>query len=65
MKLQHPSKLGVFFFFVNLPGLSNGFGDGNKESEIDDSPGRKVEPRRRCASESSISSSNSLLCNSR
>ncbi|KAK9399511.1 bromodomain-containing protein 1 [Crotalus adamanteus] len=45
-------------------GLSNGFGDGNKESEIDDTPGRKVEPRRRCASESSISSSNSLLCNS-
>ncbi|XP_058046227.1 bromodomain-containing protein 1 isoform X2 [Ahaetulla prasina] len=45
-------------------GLSNGFGDGNKESEIADTPGRKVEPRRRCASESSISSSNSLLCNS-
>ncbi|XP_026569894.1 bromodomain-containing protein 1 isoform X2 [Pseudonaja textilis] len=45
-------------------GLSNGFGDGNKESEIHDTPGRKVEPRRRCASESSISSSNSLLCNS-
>ncbi|XP_063164010.1 bromodomain-containing protein 1 isoform X2 [Candoia aspera] len=45
-------------------GLSNGFGDGNKESELDDTPGRKVEPRRRCASESSISSSNSLLCNS-
>ncbi|XP_072856717.2 bromodomain-containing protein 1 isoform X6 [Pogona vitticeps] len=45
-------------------GLSNGFGDGNKESESDDAPGRKVEPRRRCASESSISSSNSMLCNS-
>ncbi|XP_070611466.1 bromodomain-containing protein 1 isoform X3 [Erythrolamprus reginae] len=46
-------------------GLSNGFGDGNKESEIADTPRRKVEPRRRrCASESSISSSNSLLCNS-
>ncbi|XP_048355623.1 bromodomain-containing protein 1 isoform X3 [Sphaerodactylus townsendi] len=45
-------------------GLSNGFGDGSKESELDDTPGRKVEPRRRCASESSISSSNSLLCNS-
>ncbi|XP_070804117.1 bromodomain-containing protein 1 isoform X3 [Pituophis catenifer annectens] len=45
-------------------GLSNGFGDANKESEIADTPGRKVEPRRRCASESSISSSNSLLCNS-
>ncbi|XP_003225020.1 bromodomain-containing protein 1 isoform X6 [Anolis carolinensis] len=45
-------------------GLSNGFGDGGKESETDDTPGRKVEPRRRCASESSISSSNSLLCSS-
>uniref|UniRef100_A0A8D0G2A3 Bromodomain containing 1 n=1 Tax=Sphenodon punctatus TaxID=8508 RepID=A0A8D0G2A3_SPHPU len=44
-------------------GLSNGFGDGSKESELD-APGRKLEPRRRCASESSISSSNSLLCNS-
>ncbi|XP_025071078.1 bromodomain-containing protein 1 isoform X3 [Alligator sinensis] len=45
-------------------GLSNGFGDGSRERELDDAPGRKVEPRRRCASESSISSSNSLLCNS-
>ncbi|XP_062438825.1 bromodomain-containing protein 1 isoform X3 [Rhea pennata] len=45
-------------------GLSNGFGDGSKEKTLDDTPGRKVEPRRRCASESSISSSNSLLCNS-
>ncbi|XP_027745362.1 bromodomain-containing protein 1 isoform X2 [Empidonax traillii] len=45
-------------------GLSNGFGDENKERALDDTPGRKVEPRRRCASESSISSSNSLLCNS-
>ncbi|KQK79477.1 bromodomain-containing protein 1 isoform X2 [Amazona aestiva] len=45
-------------------GLSNGFGDGSKERALDDTPGRKVEPRRRCASESSISSSNSLLCNS-
>ncbi|KAM6303510.1 bromodomain-containing protein 1 isoform 2-T2 [Podargus strigoides] len=45
-------------------GLSNGFGDGGKERVLDDTPGRKVEPRRRCASESSISSSNSLLCNS-
>ncbi|XP_051485752.1 bromodomain-containing protein 1 isoform X3 [Apus apus] len=44
-------------------GLSNGFGDGSKERALDDTPGRKVEPRRRCASESSISSSNSLLCN--
>ncbi|XP_063252894.1 bromodomain-containing protein 1 isoform X4 [Prinia subflava] len=45
-------------------GLSNGFGDESKERTLDDTPGRKVEPRRRCASESSISSSNSLLCNS-
>ncbi|XP_032867319.1 bromodomain-containing protein 1 isoform X2 [Tyto alba] len=45
-------------------GLSNGFGDGSNERALDDTPGRKVEPRRRCASESSISSSNSLLCNS-
>ncbi|XP_063998512.1 bromodomain-containing protein 1 isoform X2 [Pogoniulus pusillus] len=45
-------------------GLTNGFGDGSKERALDDTPGRKVEPRRRCASESSISSSNSLLCNS-
>ncbi|XP_010727258.2 bromodomain-containing protein 1 isoform X4 [Meleagris gallopavo] len=44
-------------------GLSNGFGDSSKERALDDSAGRKVEPRRRCASESSISSSNSLLCN--
>ncbi|XP_074083353.1 bromodomain-containing protein 1 isoform X2 [Macrotis lagotis] len=45
-------------------GLSNGFGGEAKEPEPDDGPGRRVEPRRRCASESSISSSNSLLCNS-
>ncbi|XP_031961432.1 bromodomain-containing protein 1 isoform X4 [Corvus hawaiiensis] len=45
-------------------GLSNGFGDESKDRALDDTPGRKVEPRRRCASESSISSSNSLLCNS-
>uniref|UniRef100_A0A8C2Y992 Bromodomain containing 1 n=1 Tax=Coturnix japonica TaxID=93934 RepID=A0A8C2Y992_COTJA len=44
-------------------GLSNGFGDSSKERALDDAAGRKVEPRRRCASESSISSSNSLLCN--
>ncbi|KAG8439877.1 hypothetical protein GDO86_005879 [Hymenochirus boettgeri] len=45
-------------------GLSNGYGEGNKEKEFHVTPGRKVEPRRRCASESSISSNNSLLCNS-
>ncbi|XP_029472092.1 bromodomain-containing protein 1 isoform X3 [Rhinatrema bivittatum] len=43
-------------------GLANGFGEGNRELDIP--PGRKVEPRRRCASESSISSSSSLLCHS-
>ncbi|XP_068956428.1 bromodomain-containing protein 1 isoform X4 [Petaurus breviceps papuanus] len=45
-------------------GLSNGFGGETKEPEPEDGPGRRVEPRRRCASESSISSSNSLLCHS-
>nr|XP_033814806.1 bromodomain-containing protein 1 isoform X5 [Geotrypetes seraphini] len=43
-------------------GLANGFGEGNQE--VDVPPARKVEPRRRCASESSISSSSSLLCHS-
>lgn len=52
-------------YFCYAVGLSNGFGDGSKERALDDTPGRKVEPRRRCASESSISSSNSLLCNTR
>ncbi|KAL4624912.1 bromodomain-containing protein 1-like isoform X2 [Arapaima gigas] len=40
-------------------GLSNGFVVG-QEKEL--SPSRQLEPRRRCASESSISSSGSLLC---
>ncbi|XP_075455926.1 bromodomain-containing protein 1 isoform X5 [Ascaphus truei] len=44
-------------------GLSNGYGEGDKEKEFELTPGRKVEPRRRCASESSISSNSSLLCN--
>ncbi|XP_041444449.1 bromodomain-containing protein 1 isoform X3 [Xenopus laevis] len=44
-------------------GLSNGYGEANKEKECTISPGRKLEPRRRCASESSISSNNSILCN--
>lgn len=52
-------------FLCYAVGLSNGFGDESKDRTLDDTPGRKVEPRRRCASESSISSSNSLLCNSR
>ncbi|XP_075064976.1 bromodomain-containing protein 1 isoform X4 [Mixophyes fleayi] len=45
-------------------GLPNGFGEGDKEKDIEVTPVRKVEPRRRCASESSISSNNSMLCNS-
>uniref|UniRef100_A0A6I8QNU2 Bromodomain containing 1 n=1 Tax=Xenopus tropicalis TaxID=8364 RepID=A0A6I8QNU2_XENTR len=44
-------------------GLSNGYGEGEKEKEFNITPGRKLEPRRRCASESSISSNNSILCN--
>ncbi|XP_061107992.1 bromodomain-containing protein 1-like isoform X4 [Conger conger] len=40
-------------------GLSNGF---VVEQEKELSPSRQLEPRRRCASESSISSSGSLLC---
>ncbi|XP_075713330.1 bromodomain-containing protein 1 isoform X2 [Rhinoderma darwinii] len=45
-------------------GLSNGFDGGDKEKDVEVAPVRKVEPRRRCASESSISSNNSMLCNS-
>ncbi|XP_040199582.1 bromodomain-containing protein 1 isoform X1 [Rana temporaria] len=45
-------------------GLPNGFGDGDKEKTIAVTPVRKLEPRRRCASESSISSNNSILCHS-
>nr|XP_023397783.1 bromodomain-containing protein 1 isoform X2 [Loxodonta africana] len=43
-------------------GLTNGFGGTRGEQELGSAPGRKAAPRRRCASESSISSSNSLLC---
>ncbi|XP_006876462.1 PREDICTED: bromodomain-containing protein 1 isoform X2 [Chrysochloris asiatica] len=43
-------------------GLTNGFGGARDEQELGSAPGRKATPRRRCASESSISSSNSLLC---
>lgn len=46
-----------------LPGLSSGFLGGEEEKELSESPsraGQAVEPRRRCASESSISSSSSL-----
>ncbi|XP_012645047.1 bromodomain-containing protein 1 isoform X5 [Microcebus murinus] len=43
-------------------GLTNGFGGARSEQEPGSGPGRKAAPRRRCASESSISSSNSPLC---
>ncbi|XP_020947015.1 bromodomain-containing protein 1 isoform X3 [Sus scrofa] len=42
-------------------GLTNGFGGARSEQELG-APGRKATPRRRCASESSISSSSSPLC---
>ncbi|XP_018423741.1 PREDICTED: bromodomain-containing protein 1 isoform X4 [Nanorana parkeri] len=45
-------------------GLPNGFADGDKDKVIEVTPLRKLEPRRRCASESSISSNNSILCHS-
>ncbi|KAM4883283.1 bromodomain-containing protein 1 isoform 6-T7 [Thomomys bottae] len=45
-------------------GLTNGFGGTRGEQEPGSGPGRKAAPRRRCASESSISSSNSPLCDS-
>ncbi|KAL2775449.1 bromodomain-containing protein 1 isoform 8 [Daubentonia madagascariensis] len=45
-------------------GLTNGFGGARSEQEPGSGPGRKTAPRRRCASESSISSSNSPLCDS-
>ncbi|XP_065801646.1 bromodomain-containing protein 1 isoform X2 [Muntiacus reevesi] len=45
-------------------GLTNGFGAtlGEQEPELGGAPGRTAAPRRRCASESSISSSSSPLC---
>ncbi|XP_033622058.1 bromodomain-containing protein 1 isoform X4 [Fukomys damarensis] len=46
-------------------GLTNGFGGSRNEQEPGSGLGRKSAPRRRCVSESSISSSNSPLCDSR
>ncbi|XP_021114433.1 bromodomain-containing protein 1 isoform X5 [Heterocephalus glaber] len=46
-------------------GLTNGFGGSRNEQEPGSGPGRKAAPRRRCVSESSISSNNSPLCDSR
>ncbi|XP_045690870.1 bromodomain-containing protein 1 isoform X2 [Phyllostomus hastatus] len=43
-------------------GLTNGFGGVRSEQEPGGGPARKAAPRRRCASESSISSSSSPLC---
>ncbi|XP_040089546.1 bromodomain-containing protein 1 isoform X3 [Oryx dammah] len=43
-------------------GLTNGFGAARGEQELGGTPGRTAAPRRRCASESSISSSSSPLC---
>ncbi|XP_037016060.2 bromodomain-containing protein 1 isoform X1 [Artibeus jamaicensis] len=43
-------------------GLTNGFGGMRSEQELGGGPARKATPRRRCASESSISSSSSPLC---
>ncbi|XP_024906799.1 bromodomain-containing protein 1 isoform X7 [Pteropus alecto] len=43
-------------------GLTNGFGGVRSEQEPDGAPGRKAAARRRCASESSVSSSSSPLC---
>ncbi|XP_062931591.1 bromodomain-containing protein 1 isoform X6 [Cynocephalus volans] len=45
-------------------GLTNGFGGARSEQGPGSGPGRMAAPRRRCASESSISSSNSPLCDS-
>ncbi|XP_008567181.1 PREDICTED: bromodomain-containing protein 1 isoform X2 [Galeopterus variegatus] len=45
-------------------GLTNGFGGARSEQGLGSGPGRMAAPRRRCASESSISSSNSPLCDS-
>lgn len=46
-------------------GLTNGFGGVRSEQEPGGLPGRKATPRRRCASESSIASSSSPLCDTR
>ncbi|XP_045869319.1 bromodomain-containing protein 1 isoform X5 [Meles meles] len=43
-------------------GLTNGFGGAQSEQEPGGAPGRRAAPRRRCASESSIASSSSPLC---
>lgn len=59
--VRHVDPLSLSFS-LNLSGLSNGF---VLEEQKALSPSRQQEPRRRCASESSISSSSSLLGNTR
>lgn len=61
-------QIQIFFFsepplvLFLLSGLSSGFLEVEEEKELEDSSraSRPVEPRRRCASESSISSCSSL-----
>ncbi|XP_017523306.3 bromodomain-containing protein 1 isoform X4 [Manis javanica] len=45
-------------------GLANGFGGTRSEQELGGTPGTRAAPRRRCASESSLSSSSGPLCDS-
>ncbi|XP_040346452.1 bromodomain-containing protein 1 isoform X5 [Herpailurus yagouaroundi] len=45
-------------------GLANGFGGARSEQGLGGAPGRRAAPRRRCASESSISSGSGPLCDS-
>nr|XP_036862653.1 bromodomain-containing protein 1 isoform X8 [Manis javanica] len=45
-------------------GLANGFGGTRSEQELGGAPGTRAAPRRRCASESSLSSSSGPLCDS-
>uniref|UniRef100_H3CMT2 Bromodomain containing 1 n=1 Tax=Tetraodon nigroviridis TaxID=99883 RepID=H3CMT2_TETNG len=57
------SKSFLSVVIPRLESLSSGFLGGEEEKELSESPsraGQAVEPRRRCASESSISSSSSL-----
>lgn len=48
-----------------VAGLANGFGGTRSEQELGGTPGTRAAPRRRCASESSLSSSSGPLCDSR
>ncbi|XP_036762539.1 bromodomain-containing protein 1 isoform X5 [Manis pentadactyla] len=45
-------------------GLANGFGGTRSEQELGGAPGARAAPRRRCASESSLSSGSGPLCDS-